>query len=118
MLAFAHEWASASGYSTWVAFDTATDRATVYVEDPAVPGKANRLAMPDPLTRAAMVLSLGEGGVGIDSVSFGGTAEVEFDASGDPFDANGAALVADGTVGVTGGITVRVTKGTGLVTID
>jgi prepilin-type N-terminal cleavage/methylation domain-containing protein len=118
VLAFAQEWASASGNATWVAFDTAADRATVYVENPSNPGKANRLAMTDPLTRSAMVLQLGESGVGLESADFGGTVEVHFDSLGRPRDANGVLLSADGTVGITGGGVVRVTRNTGLVTVD
>jgi Tfp pilus assembly protein FimT len=118
VLAFAHEWASASGNATWVLFNTAADSAAVYVENPANPGKANRLTMPDPLTRSAMVLQLGANGIGIDSASFGSTTEVHFDSSGTPRNGNGVLLAADGTVGVTGGKVVRVTKNTGLVSID
>jgi type II secretory pathway pseudopilin PulG len=117
-LVHAQEWAQGSHNNTWVAFDVASDLVSVYVENPSNPGKANRLTLSDPLTRSAMTLQLGSDGVGIDSVSFGGTTEVQFDPSGFPYDANGTLLAADGTVGVTGGRTVRVTRQTGLVTID
>jgi len=118
VLAFAHEWASASGSATWVAFDAGADSVSVFVEDPAHPGAAQRLPMPDPLTRSALVLQLGDGGVGIESADFGGGVEVQFDATGSPRDAAGVALAVDGLVGLTGGGTVRVTKSTGLVTLD
>ena len=116
-LVFAQEWARGSNNDTWVAFDTTSELLSVFVENPGSPGKANRLALSDPLTRSAMTLQLGEG-VGIGSASFGGTAEVLFDQSGSPRDANGTLLVVDGTVGLSGGRTVRVTRNTGLVTID
>jgi len=117
-LVYAQEWALGSHNNTWVAFEAASDRVTLYVEDPSNPGKANRLALDDPLTRSPMTLQLGSDGVGIESASFGGTVEVQFDPSGSPRDADGSLLVADGTVGVTGGRTVRVTRQTGLVTVD
>lgn len=117
-LVFAQEWAQGTSHSTWVAFDVAADTVSVYVEDPANPGKANRLSMMDPLTRSPMELTLGAYGVGIDSALLGAGAEVEFDGEGAPRDAAGAPWGADGTVVVTGGGTVRVTRGTGLVTID
>jgi len=117
-LVHAQEWSMGSHNKTWVAFDTGGDLVSVFVENPANPGKANRLALSDPLTRSAMTVQLGSDGVGIDTAAFGGTSEVQFDASGNPADANGNALVSDGTVGVTGGGTIRVTRGTGLVTVD
>ena len=117
-LVYAQEWASGSHNKTWVAFDVASDLVSVYVENPSNPGKANRLTLSDPLTRSAMTLQLGSDGVGIESASFGGTAEVQFDPAGTPYDTNGTLLAADGTVGVTGGGTIRVTKNTGLVTVD
>lgn len=117
-LVFAQEWAMGTGNDTWAAFDVGSDLVSIYVEDPGNPGKASRLAMTDPLTRSAMTLQLGDSGVGLVSVSMGGTTEVQFDSSGIPYNSNGVILSADGTVGVTGGGTVRVTKNTGLVTVD
>lgn len=117
-LIYAQQWAIGSGNDTWVLFDAATDLVSVFVEDPANPGKANRLEMPDPLTRQPMTLQLGVDGAGIESVSIGSTSEVQFDALGVPYDANASLLTADGTVGVTGGLTVRITRNTGLITID
>jgi len=117
-LIHAQLWAQGSGKPTWMVFDAANDRATLFREDPNQPGKANRMAMLDPLTRAPMVLQLGLDGAGITSVSFGATNEVHFDALGLPHDANGTPLTADGLVGITGGNTVRVTRNTGLVSVD
>ena len=65
-----------------------------------------------------MTRQLGAGGIGIESADFGGTTEVQFDSMGTPYDTNGVILAADGTIGVTGGGTVRVTRNTGLITID
>lgn len=117
-LIFAADWAAGSNLDTWVEFDTGSDLVSVHVEDAANPGKAGRLPMPDPLTRSAMTVQLGSDASGLDSVDFGGTSEVQFDPQGTPRDADGAALSSDGTVVLTGGLTVRVTKTTGRVSID
>lgn len=117
-LVHAQEWAMGSHNTTWVAFDTASDLASVFVENPANPGKPNRVALSDPLTRSAMSIQFGSDGVGIEAVDFNGTAEVQFDSSGSPADALGNPLAVDGTVQVSGGGTVRVTRTTGLVTND
>lgn len=117
-LMFAQEWAMGSGNDTWVEFDLAADRASVFVEDPLNPGKAGRLTLADPLKRTPLVLELGTDGVGIESAAFGATNEVQFDSLGAPSDGNGTPLATDGLVSVTGGVTVRVTRNTGLVTID
>ncbi|MFT5052293.1 MAG: prepilin-type N-terminal cleavage/methylation domain-containing protein [Chlamydiales bacterium] len=115
---FAQEWAMGSSNDTWVSFDLGADLVSVFVDDPSNPGKAGRLAMIDPLTRGAMTVQLGGAGVGLEAASFGSTTEVQFDADGAPFDADGSTLSADGTVSVTGGIVLRVTRNTGLVTVD
>jgi prepilin-type N-terminal cleavage/methylation domain-containing protein len=117
-LIYAQEWAMDSGNHTWVAFDANTELVSVYVENPASPGLANRVALTDPLKRGAMTLQLGDAGIGIVTATFAATSEVEFDSLGIPYDRNGGLLATDGTVVVTGGVTVRVTKNTGLVTVD
>ena len=117
-LVHAQLWAMGSSNKTWVAFDTVNNLMSVFVEDPANPGKANRIAILDPLTRAAMTLQLGQDGAELESAVFGGTTEVQFDSLGIPYDANGSLLAADGTIGITGGNVVRVTKNTGLITVD
>jgi prepilin-type N-terminal cleavage/methylation domain-containing protein len=117
-LSHAQLWAMSSGNNTWVAFDVPNERVSVFVEDPLQPGKANRLPMADPLTRSAMTVQLGTDSGGLLSAAIGATTEVEFDNSGIPYNANGVALTADGTIGVSGGLTIRVTQNTGLITID
>lgn len=118
VLVFAQQTAMASNLDTWVSFDTSTEQVSAYVEDPDNPGKANRLAMTDPLSLSDLVLQLSDTGPGLSSADFNSTTEVQFDQSGRPFDADGTALSSDGTVGIDGEQTVRVTKTTGLVTID
>ncbi|GEM_PF-4099407 len=118
VLVFAQQTAMASNLDTWVSFDTAAEQVAAYVEDPANPGKANRLAMTDPVSLSPLLLQLGDTGPGLTSVGFNSTAEVQFDQKGRPFDVDGTALSSDGTVGLDGDQTVRVTKTTGLITID
>ncbi len=107
-----------SSNATWVSFDTGSDLVSLYVEDPANPGKAGRVTLADPLTRGPMTLQLGTDGVGLESAAFGATAEVQFDSLGTPHDGNGTNLASDGTVSITGGTTVRVSRETGLVSVD
>jgi type II secretory pathway pseudopilin PulG len=117
-LTHAQLWAMSSGNRTWVAFDVPNEKVSVFVEDPLQPGKANRLPMTDPLTRSSLIVQLGTDSGGLVSALIGSTTEVEFDDSGIPYNANGVALTADGTIGVSGGLTLRITKNTGLITID
>ena len=117
-LVYSQEWALRTGHRTWVAFDPSTDLVSVFAEDPTNRGSANRLPLADPLNRSALTVALAGQGVGIVAVDMGGTREVEFDAEGRPRDAHGALLSSDGTVTLTGGGRVRVTRNTGLVTVD
>jgi hypothetical protein len=117
-LTHAQERAMVSNLDTWAVFDTAADNVSLFMEDPDNLGKAGRLRMPDPLTKAVMVVQFGEGGVGLAAAGFNLTTEVRFDQLGIPYDANDVQLPADGTVTLDGGQIIRVTRNTGLVTID
>ena len=100
-LRYAQTWAMTSHNKTWVAFDTALNRYTAYVEDAANPGRAGRLALTDPLTLSSFQVSLGHdeaAGVALAAPSFGGQAEVEFDRNGLAYDGNDVALTANGFV--------------------
>ena len=118
VVAFAQEWAMGTERSTWVVFDPDSDAIAAFVEDPASPGAAGRMPLRDPLTLADLLLDLRAEGVDLVSADFGGTTELEFDAAGAPRDANRAALAADGTAALAGGVTVRVTRNTGLATVE
>lgn len=111
-------WAISTGDATWVAFDTAADEVTLFCEDGDNPGKANRVAMLDPLSRSPMALQLGLDGASLTSAAFGTTSEVQFDAQGLPYDANGVLLTTDGLVGMSGGAVLRVTRNTGYIKLD
>ena len=102
-LRYVQTWAMMSHNKTWVAFDTSNDRYTLYVEDPANPGKAGRLTMTDPLTLTTFQVTLGDdetAGVVLAGPSFGGKSEVEFDRNGLAYDGDDTALASVGTVRV------------------
>ena len=103
---------------TWVAFDTATDVYRMWIEDPAQLGKANRIAVTDPVDRAAFEVTLGVGeysGVGLVSANFDSSTELEFDSIGTPMDGNSVALSSAGSVTLSGGRQVVVEPNSGAV---
>ena len=100
---YAQSWAMMSHNRTWVAFDAPADRYSLYMENPASPGKAGRLPMTDPLAQAAFQVTLGAdetGGVSLSAPSFGGKTEVEFDLNGLAYDGDSTALSSIGSVKV------------------
>ncbi len=100
-----------SGLRTWVTFDDPNDSYSLFMEDLANPGKANRLALMHPLDQSTSAVQFGTGtfaGVSINSVSINSTSEVEFDSFGVPYDDNGAALTATGTIVLSDGRAVQV----------
>lgn len=101
-LRYAQARAMATHNRTWVSFDTANNRYTVYEEDPANTGKAGRLDMVDPLTAGSPFrVTLGDdeaGGVVLAGPAFGGKTEVEFDPAGLAYDGDATALTELGTV--------------------
>jgi len=103
--------AMASGLRTWLVADASNERYTLHIEDPANPGKAGRVALPNPLdqsTSAVQFNSSPYNGVLITSANFNSTAELEFDNFGAPRDANAAALPAIGLIVLSNGVAVRV----------
>jgi len=107
-----------SGLRTWVSFDATTEQYSLFVEDPANPGKANRVAAVNPLDLTTNAVQFGSGpfaNVGISSVDINSTTELEFDSFGEPYDANGVALTSAGTVVLTGNVAVQVSPVGGLV---
>lgn len=103
--------AMASGLRTWIDVDDAADRYSLYIENPASPGKAGRVAVAHPLdlsTNAIQFNAGAFGGVTIDLVSFNSMSELEFDNFGVPSDSTGAALSTPGIVVLSNGAAVRV----------
>jgi prepilin-type N-terminal cleavage/methylation domain-containing protein len=107
-----------SGLRTWVSFNATTEQYSLFVEDPANPGKANRVAAVNPLDLTTDAVQFGSGpfaNVGISSVDINSTTELEFDSFGEPYDANGVALTSAATVVLTGNVAVQVSPVGGLV---
>lgn len=117
-LVYAQEWAVGAALDTWVSFDKNTNQVSAFVEDPDKPGKANRVPITDPLTRSDLTVVLDDSEAGLKDVDFQGSDEVRFDERGTPCSAGDIALTADGLVTITGGVVIRVSKNTGLITID
>ena len=100
---YAQSWAMMSRNKTWAVFDAAANRYTLYAENPASPGRADRVIMVDPLALASFQVTLGDdemAGVALSSPSFGGQVEVEFDRNGLAYDGFDAPLASDGSVRV------------------
>ena len=103
--------ALASGLRTWVSIDATNEQYSLFVEDPANLGKADRLAAVNPLDLTTNVVQFGSGpfaNVAISSVDMNSTTEIEFDSFGKPYDANGVALTSVGTVILTGNVAVQI----------
>ena len=119
-LSYARERAATTGLRTWVTFSTASNAYSILAEPAGSPGRLNAVVVGDPGTGRSYAVSLGSdgfAGVAITSVSIGGGAEVGFDWQGRPLTSAGADLSAPGIVTMTGGRTVTINPGTGLVTV-
>ena len=67
------------------------------VEDPANPGRANRIALVDPATNRDHLTTINTGafeGVEVSTAIFDGNTEVSFDWLGQPFNQGETALAA------------------------
>jgi len=107
---------------TWIKFTPGSETYRVYIEDPDQAGRGNRQDLSHPVTGASTFeVSLDQDefeGVLLDSASFGGQQEIEFDWLGKPYNGWGTALSSDGTVVLSADgntRTVRVIAGTGRV---
>ena len=118
LLVYAQERAMASVTNTWVQVNVGANSVMGFVEDPGNPGKAGRVRLKHPLTRKTLALSLDGSGAAFASASFRGTRTVRFAEDGSPTDADGRPLLGDGLITLTGGRAVRVTRNTGLITVD
>ena len=117
-LTLARERAIATGAAHWAVFDAAAETYSILAEDPDNPGRAAAAILADPASGHPWTRTLGaaeSAGVSIISVSFDAAAEVGFDWLGRPLNATEAALAAEGTIAITGGHTILVEPGTGLV---
>ena len=106
---FIQRYAMSSRSRTWITFDVANNRYTLYAEDLTNPGKANRKAVAHPLDQSTGAIQLGANtnlNVTLSSVNINSTTEVEFDSWGRPYDGNSAVLTAAGTISLSNGVTI------------
>jgi prepilin-type N-terminal cleavage/methylation domain-containing protein len=110
--------ALSSGLRTWIVFDIPSNSYSLYVEDPANPGKGGRVPMVQPLDQTTGPVQFGSGpfaGVNLASVNINSTGEVGFDSFGSPCDANETALTAAGAVRLSTGAMISIRPVSGLV---
>ena len=119
-LTYARERALETGTRTWVVFSPGTNSYSVLAENPASPGRAGAITMQDPANPGrtyVQYLNVGEyPGVLLVSASINGGAEVGFDWLGRPLNNTEVPLSANGTITLTGPVTVTIQRGTGLAT--
>jgi|CXWL01.1.fsa_nt_gi type II secretory pathway pseudopilin PulG len=103
--------ALSSGLRTWVTFNVAGNSYQLYMEDRNNLGKANRIAVTDPMYQSTSAIAFGTSpfvNVTIGSASIGGTAEIEFDGWGAPYNGSGVALSPAGTISLSSGVSVTI----------
>jgi len=106
---YSQRYAMSSRSRTWMTFDVANNRYTLYAEDMTNPGKANRKALAHPLDTSTNVVQLGSNSnlnVTLSSVNINSTTEIEFDSWGKPYDGNSVAITAAGTISLSNGVTL------------
>lgn len=118
VLIFAQETAMASDLDTWVLFDANAGQVSAWIKDRDGASRFDIEPMLDPLSRGALVLDLAGSGSAITSVDFNASIAVQFDQDGVPHALNGNLLNRDGTIELGPNTTLRVTRYTGLVTVD
>lgn len=118
-LDYARERAISSGTRCWVVFSTGTNSYSILAENPSSPGRVGAIVLSDPAstgrTYVTYFSSSEFAGVTLQSAAFGSGSEIGFDWLGRPYDYAQAALTTAGVVTFTGGTTVTVQPGTGLV---
>ncbi len=125
-LTFARQRAVATGTPSWVQLETGPKTWSILTEDPvsAGTGWSDAAIIDDPATGQPFVETLGVApfiGVDLLTVGFDGNDKVKFDWLGQPRTWDGVnetALVADGTVTLTGGHTVTVEAETGHIIVS
>lgn len=116
----ARERAIATGVPTWIAFDLAAQSYTVSAEDPDAPGRASASFLTNPTSGKPLTRTLNTAefaNVQITAVNFDANAVLGFDWLGRALSITESPLVAQGTLTFTGGHTVTIEPGTGLVAL-
>jgi Tfp pilus assembly protein FimT len=119
-LSFARERAMNTGLRSWVTFTTSSNSYSVKAEPAGSPGRSNAATLTDPATGSnyTQLLNTGEfSGVTIASAIFDAGSEVGFDWQGKPLNSSSASLSSNGVVTLTGGSTITVYAGTGLIAV-
>lgn len=117
-LSYARERAIATGLRTWIVFNVGTHSYTLLQEPSGSPGRNNAIAVIDMARQKAFNQTFNGGeyaGVTMSSAAFDGAAEVGFDWLGKPLNSAQNSLAANGVVTLSGGKTVTVQIGTGLI---
>lgn len=117
-LAWARQYAVATGRRTWVVFDEVAESWSLLAELPSNPGRANAVALSDPGTGGTWTGAADGNGlfdVEIITAEFDGADEIGFDWIGRPLNAAETDLAAEGVVTLTGGHQVTVAAESGLV---
>ena len=119
-LSYARERAVTTGQRTWVTCNVGGNSYSLLQEPAGSPGKVNAVAISDIATRKSFVQTFGSGefmGVTLASATFDGAADLGFDWLGKPLNSAQNPLAANGTVVITGGPTITVQTGTGLISM-
>lgn len=117
-LSYARERAIATGLRTWMVFNVGTSSYSLLQEPAGSPGRSNAIAVIDMARQKAFAQSFNTGeyvGVTISSAAFDGNVECGFDWLGKPLNSAQNSLAANGVVTLSGGKTVTVQVGTGVI---
>lgn len=117
---YARQRAIATGVPTWMVYDIAAETWSILEEDTSAPGRAGATTLNDPANGMPFTVTLDADqftGIEILTADFDGDPEIGFDWLGQPLNADEDALVADGTVTVTGDWTLTVHSGTGQIVL-
>lgn len=117
-LTFAQQRAMATGATSWVTFDTASDSWGVLAEDPSNPGRTGATGIVDPATGRPYAVTMGTGSddypdVDLLSVNIDSGFEVGFDWLGRPLNAGETALSNIGIITISDGNSILIWPETG-----
>ncbi|HRP62249.1 MAG TPA: GspH/FimT family protein [Phycisphaerales bacterium] len=116
-LAFARQYAIATGTPCWVSFDVNANTWHVMHEDAGMPGFAGASTVEDRATGRPYVVELGVApfqGVQITAISLSGSTRIGFNWLGQPLIDDDAVLPSQGQVTLSGNHRVRIEPVTGL----
>ncbi len=115
-LRYAQSLAMSDQLRTWVVFDVSANSYSMFIEPSAGAGRSGRVPLEDPLTHDDLLRDLDELSVGaltLSSVNISGGVELEFDASGTPYDASESKLTTDAMLLFSDGTSITIYSQTG-----